>query len=122
MRSTLQRFAIPIVSSAVCFLMCGRASADSDFVYRPELALSGPVRDALRWTASLEPQITSDAQQAGEIALVGGLCWRPASILAVSPQFMWVTKGSDADSNEARPRLDLELFGPVTFPPKTGPG
>lgn len=89
----------------------GGAAADGDFVYRPELALSGPMAESIRWTASLEPQITSDVQQAGEISLVGGLCWRPTGYLTVAPQFKYVTKGVDADSNESRPRLAVELAG-----------
>ena len=94
---------------AVCMSVSAGAVADDDFAYRPEFALSGPISDDVRWTASLEPQITSDAQQAGEISLVGGLCWRPTSYLSVIPQFKYVTKGADADSNESRPRLAVEL-------------
>jgi len=95
--------------SAVCLLICNPAVAENDFVYRPELAISGPIADDIRWTASLEPQITSDAQQAGEISLVGGVCWRPTGYLTVAPQFKYITKGPDADSNEARPRLAVEM-------------
>jgi hypothetical protein len=112
MRNRVSRFAVVIVSSVVCLFTGGRADADGDFVYRPELALSGPVWDTLRWTASLEPQIASNVQQSAEIALIGGFCWRPVSYLAVGPQLMYVTKGSNPDSTELRPRLDLEICGP----------
>ncbi|MBN1676272.1 MAG: hypothetical protein JXR37_34830 [Kiritimatiellae bacterium] len=61
----------------VCLPGCHPALGDSEFVYRPELALSGSLVEELRWTASLEPQITSDVRQAGEIALVGLVCWAP---------------------------------------------
>lgn len=112
MGNTLQRLIVGMaVLLAACFI-CRGASAGDEFVYRPELALSGPVWDALRWTASLEPQITADARQAGEIALIGGLCWKQSAYLSVGPQFMYVTKGSDPNSTEQRPRLDLEFFGP----------
>ena len=85
------------------------AFAESDFVYRPEFALSGPFVDDVRWTLSFESRMTSDIQQANEISFVGGLCWKPVGYLAVIPQFKYVTKGSDALSNELRPRLSLEL-------------
>ncbi|MCJ7615641.1 MAG: DUF2490 domain-containing protein [Desulfobacterales bacterium] len=90
---------------------CDFALAEDDFVYGPEFAMSGPMRGSVKWALSLEPKITSDAQQAGEIALVGGVCWNPTDYLAITPEFMYVTKGSSADSNESRPRLGLELSG-----------
>lgn len=111
MRSTMRRLALPVVSAAVCSLMCGGAMADT-FVYRPEVALSGPLREELRWTASLEPQIPIDSRHDGEIALVGGLCWRPSAYLAVSPQFMYRRYDDDLGFTELRPRFDLEFFGP----------
>jgi len=92
-------------------LICNPAVAESDFAYRPELCLTGPIVDDVLWTASLEPKITSDAQQANEISLVGGFYWKPMDYLAVIPQFKYVTKGVDDSSNELRPRLAMELTG-----------
>jgi len=86
-----------------------------DFVYRPETALSGPIADQLRWTASWEPHITSNVQQAGETSLVGGLSWKPMNHVAVASQFKQVSKGANANSNESRAYITLELNG------KTGP-
>ena len=102
---------ILFVLSVACLIGCDLALAEDDFVYRPEFAVSGPLRDSVKWALSVEPKITSDAQQAGEISLVGGFCWNPTGYLAVTPQFQYVTKGSSADSNELRPRLALELLG-----------
>ncbi|MCK5851176.1 MAG: DUF2490 domain-containing protein [Kiritimatiellae bacterium] len=87
------------------------AVAESDFAYSPEVVLTGPVGDDVQWIASLEPKITSDAQQASEISLVGGLCWKPVDYLAVIPQFKYITKGVDDCSNELRPRIAMELTG-----------
>lgn len=109
---------IPILMSVGWLSICTGAAASGDFVYGPEFTLSGPVAEDIRWTASLEPQITSDAQQAGEISLVGGLCWKPMAHVTVAPQFKYVTKGTDPNSNESRPRIALELdgkAGPLTI-------
>jgi hypothetical protein len=94
-----------------CMFAFGNATIAGEFQIRPEYALSGPVADELRWSASLEPLLDSDAQQADEIALVGGLNWKPIDHVAITPQFMYVTKGADASSNESRPRIALELDG-----------
>lgn len=112
MGNFLLRLFAGIVLCAVSLLPCERSLAGGDFVYRPELAVNGPIAGSLRWAVSLEPQITSNVQQSAEVDLIGGLCWRPAPYVSIWPQFMYVTKGANPDSNEVRPRLDLELFGP----------
>ena len=97
----------------ILLLVCGTVLAEGDSVYRPELHLSAQLTEILKWTASVEPKISDDVQNASEIALVTGLCWKPASYLAISPEFKYISKGGTADSNESRPRLSLELSGPV---------
>lgn len=100
-----------ILMLVVCLTFCTRALAGSDFVYKPEFCLSGPITDEVRWTASIEPKLISDAQQAGEISLVGGLCWKPITHVKVVPQFKYAAKGADANSTELCPRIALELDG-----------
>ncbi len=89
----------------------GSAASDSEVTYRPELALSGPVAEGLRWTWGVEPYITSDVQRAGETSLIAGLSWRATDHLTVAPSFKYVSKGADADSNESRPRIAAEVAG-----------
>ncbi len=100
-----------ILISALWLSVGTDAFAGGDFVYRPEVALSGPIAANFRWTGSLKLKITSDAQQAGEISFVGGLRWKPMAHVTVAPQFKYVTKETDANSNESRPRIALELDG-----------
>lgn len=102
---------VAILISAGWLSVCTGAVAGGDFVYRPEFALSGPLAGDVRWTGSLEPQLTNDAQQAEDVSLVGGLCWKPMAHVTVAPEFKYVTKGVDAHSNELRPQIALELDG-----------
>jgi len=102
-----------LVVSVGCLLICHPAEANKDFVYRPKVAMTGPIADRVRWTASVEPRFSRDDRQDGKISLVGGFCWKPTHHLTVSPQFKYLTKFKEtgADSDEYRPRLGVELAG-----------
>ena len=83
--------------------------AASDFVYRPETAFSGSFCSKISWGASVEPEISNHAQQISCISIVGGISWSPTSYLSLTPQLLYAAKGTDANSNEIRPRLSVEL-------------
>lgn len=102
-----------VVVSVGCLLICHPAEANEYFVYQPKVAMTGPIADRVQWIASAEPRFSRDDRQDGKIALVGGFRWKPTDYLTVSPQFKYVTKakGTDADSDEYRPRLDVDLAG-----------
>jgi len=101
------------VVSVGCLLICHTAEANKDFVYRPEVAFTGPITDQVRWTASVEPRFSKNDQQDGKIALVGGFCWKPTDHITISPEFKYLTRFKEpyADSDEYRPRLSVELAG-----------
>lgn len=109
MHQSLKKLAMFILAVAVLLTVKSQmAFADGDFVYSPELSISGPVAETVKWKASLEPKIKGDVQEAGEISLVGGINWKPINRLTLSPEFQYVTKGGTTESNERRIRLNLE--------------
>lgn len=83
--------------------------ADGDFVYRPELHISGPLAETVKWEAALETKIKSDARKASEIWLVAGVNWEATSYLTIIPEFIYITKGGNAALSEHRPRLSFEV-------------
>jgi hypothetical protein len=89
------------------------ASGETDFVYKPEFALCGSCAEKGAWSLSLEPELTADAQQAGEVALVGEWGWLPADFLEFGPGLKYVAKGEDPHSNEVRPSLDIKFKLPA---------
>ncbi len=103
-----------VLVSLVCMVLFGtNAFAGSDFIYRPEVDFTGTFSDTLFWTATIDPRLSSNAQEADEIGLVAGVLWKQSTYVSLSTDFKYISKGGTDERNECRPRFALEVFAPL---------
>ena len=111
LKENMRKFLLPCL---MCLATLGtQALAESDFVYRPEVEVSGPLTGSLFWKAAINPRLSSNAQEADEIGLVAGLYWKQNKHLSLSSDFKYIGKGGTDQKNESRPRFAAELSAPL---------
>ncbi|MFO7964443.1 MAG: DUF2490 domain-containing protein [Desulfobacterales bacterium] len=114
MNGFAKRFAIPVAVSACLILFFIRTGfADTEFVYRPEINLVGPLTERLFWIAAIDPRLSDDAQKADEIGLNAGIKWKHYRFAAFTADYKYISKGGTDKQNESRPRLAVELYAPL---------
>lgn len=95
----------------ILLLFCKWTSGyGADFVLRPQYQLEVQIFPEVKLLSSIEPHLTHNAQEAGEIGLRQIIEWKALPFLLLSSHFKYVAKGGTSKSNEYRPGISCELL------------
>lgn len=85
----------------------------ADFVLRPQYQLQVHLLSDVTFFNSIEPHLTHNAQEAGEIGLRQIIEWKALPFLFLASHFKYVAKGGTPKSNEYRPGISCELISNI---------
>lgn len=99
---------IPLLMTGSLFI-ASHVVAGNNLAYRPDINISGPIKNNIRWISASEPYLVLTGRKSDHLSFIGGIQWNPVSWISVMSQIKYTRDRDPHAPNEIRPRMSVEV-------------